>query len=53
MEMLWSYKPCQETGVGRALGEVSAKNLLAQTIPDKVFGRKWNNPVKPDRRREV
>ena len=53
VEMLWSYKKCQKIGVGRALSRVRAKNLLAQTIPDKIFGTKWSNPLKVDRRRKV
>ena len=52
-EMLWSYKKCQKIGVGRGLGRVRNKNLLAQTIPEKIFGTKWSNPVKRDRKRKV
>ena len=51
--MLWSYKKCQKTRFGRGLDRVRPKNMLAQTIPDKIFGTKWNNPVKLDRRRKV
>ena len=51
--MLWSYKKCQKIGVGRGLGRVRTKNLLAQTIPDKIFRTKWSNPVKLDRKRKV
>ena len=51
--MLWSYKKCQKIGVGRGLGQVRIKNLLAQTIPDKIFGTKWSNPVKLNRKRKV
>ena len=29
------------------------KNLLAQTNMDKIFCRKWNNPVKLDMKRKV
>ena len=47
--MLWSYKKCQKIGVGRGLGRVRIKNLLAQTIQDKIFGTKWSSPVKLDR----
>ena len=39
--------------MGRELGQVRAKNELAQTIPEKIFGTKWNNPVKWDKRRKV
>ena len=46
-------KKCQKNGVGKGLGQVRIKNLLAQTIPDKIFGTKWSNPVKLDRRRKV
>ena len=51
--MLRSYKHCQKTGVRKGPGRVSAKNVLAQRMPDKLFQTKWNNPVKPDRRRNV
>ena len=51
--MLWSYRKCQKLGVGRTLGRVRTKNMLAQTIWDKIFGIKWNNPVKLDRKRKV
>ena len=50
--MLWSYKKCQKIGIGKGLGCVKAKNVLVQTIPDKIFGTKWNNPVKPNGRRK-
>ena len=53
IEMLWSYKKCQKIGAGMGLGWVRTKNVLAKTIPDKIFGTKWNNPVKLDRRRKV
>ena len=51
--MLWSYEKCQKIGVGRGLGQVRAKNVHAETIPDKIFGTKWNNTAKLDRRRKV
>ena len=51
--MLWSYKKCQNIRVGRKLVQVRVKNVLAQTILDKIFGTKWNNPVKLDRRKKV
>ena len=51
--MLWSYKKCQKIGVGRGLGQERIKILLAQTIPDKIFGTKWSNPAKLDRKRKV
>ena len=41
--MLWSYRECQKIGVGRGLGRVRTKSLLAQTIPDKIFGTKCSN----------
>ena len=50
--MLWSYKKCQKIEVERKLGRVRTKHLLAETIPDKIFGTKWSNPVKPDRKRK-
>ena len=28
-------------------------SLDGSKIPDKIFGTKWNNPVKLDRRRKV
>ena len=40
-------------GVGRGLGRVRINILLAQTIADKIFGTKWTNPVKLDRKRKV
>ena len=43
----------KKIGVGRGVGRVRAKNVLAQTIPDKIFRTKWNNPVKLDKRRKV
>ena len=42
-----------QIGVTRGLGRVWTKDLLAQTIPDKIFGTKWSNPVKLDRKRKV
>ena len=51
--MIWSYKKCQKIGFGRRLAWVRAKNMLAQTILDKIFGTKLNNSVKPDRRRKA
>ena len=53
MEMLCSYKKSQKIGVGKGLGQVRIKILLAQKIPDKLFGTKWSNPVKLDRKRKV
>ena len=51
--MLWSYNKCQKIEVGRGLGRVRIENLLAQTILDKIFGTKWSNPVKLDRKRKI
>ena len=51
--MFWSYEKCPKIGVGRGLDRVRIKNLLAQTIPDKIFGTKWSPPVKLDRKRKV
>ena len=53
IEMYWSHKKAQEIGVGRGLGRVKIKNLFAQTISDKIFGTKWSNPVKLDRKRKA
>ena len=51
--MLSSYKKCQKIGVRRGLGRVRIKNLLAQTIPDIIFGTKWSNREKLDRKKKV
>ena len=32
---------------GRGQGRVRFQILISQTIPAKIFGMKWNNPVKP------
>ena len=29
-----------------------SKNVLAQTMPDKILGTKWSNPVKLDRNKK-
>ena len=50
IETLWSYKKCQNIGVGKGLGRVRIKNFLAQTIPNKIFGTKRSNPVKLDKK---
>ena len=50
--MLWSYKKCQEIGVGRGLEQFRIKNLFAQTIPDKIFGTKWSTPVKLNKKKK-
>ena len=51
--MLLSYKKDKKNGVGRGLNRVRRKNLIAQTIPDKIFGTKWSNPVKLDNKKKV
>ena len=51
--MLWSYKKCQKIGVERRFGQDTTKHLLAQTILVKIFGTKWGNPVKLERKRKV
>ena len=53
IEMLRSYKKCQKIGVGRGLGGVMTKILLAHIIPGKIFGPKLSNPVKLDRKRKI
>ena len=53
IEMLSSYKKCQKIGVGRVLGRIRNKSFIAQTIPEKVFGTKWSNPVKLDGKGKV
>ena len=42
-ETLWSYRKCQKIGVGRRLGQVRTKYLLAQTISEKNI---WNKMEK-------
>ena len=51
--MLWSQKKMSKKGVARGQGQVTAKNLLPETIPDKLFARKWSNPVKLYRKVQV
>ena len=51
--MLWNYKKCQKIEVGTGLDQVRIKNVLAQTIPDKVIGNKWSNAVELDRKTKV
>ena len=51
--MLWGFKKYQKIGVGTRLGGERIKNLLSQTIPDKIFGTKWSNPVKLDTKKKV
>ena len=46
-------KKIENIGVGRRLDRIRSKNLLAQTILDKIFGTKWSNPVKMNRKRKV
>ena len=53
IETLLSYEKCQKAGVRRGLGRVIMKNLLAETILDKIFGTKWSDLVKLDRKRKV
>ena len=52
-EMLWSYKKCKKVQVWKRLGRVITKFLLAQTIPDKVFGTKKRNPVNLDKKMKI
>ena len=51
--MLLSYKKDKKNGVGRGLNRVRRKSLIVQTIPDKIFGTKWSNPVKLDNKKKV
>ena len=51
--MLGVLKNVKKMEVGRGLGQVRIRSLLAQTIPDKIFKTKWSNPVKMDRKRKV
>ena len=39
--------------VGRKTNQIRTKKLLAQIMPDKIFGTKWRNTVKLDRKRKV
>ena len=43
MSKSWSWK---------GAGPSKDQNLFAQTIPDKICGTKWSNPVKLDRKRK-
>ena len=47
--MLWNYEKCQKY---EWEGDW-AKNLLAQAILEKIFGTKWSDSVKLDRKRKV
>ena len=38
--MLWSYIESQKIELWKRLGRVRIKNLLAQTIPDKIYETK-------------
>ena len=50
----WNFSAkCQKIGVGRGLGRVRTKNLLAQTILDKIIWNKMECPVKVDRKIKV
>ena len=37
-EIVWSYRKWKKKEIWRRLGQVMAKNLLAQTISDTMFG---------------
>ena len=39
-EMLWSYRKCPKIQVWKRLGQVTAKNVFAQIILEKIFGTK-------------
>ena len=52
-EMFWWSRKSQKIKVWRNLGHVKTKNLLAQRILDKIFWRKYPNPVNLDRVRKV
>ena len=53
LETLWSNKICQKIADRRVLCQVRVKSLLAQIIPNKIFGTNWSNPVKLDRQRKI
>ena len=53
MEVVWSYKKCQKIRGERGLGRVRMKKLLAQTISEEIFGRKWSNLEELERKRKV
>ena len=42
-----------KNGVGRGMSQIRTTNLLAQTIPDKIFRTKWRYTVKLDRKGKV
>ena len=44
MSKNWSWK---------GTGPSKDQKLLAQTIPDKIFGTKWSNLVEVDRKRKI
>ena len=46
-------KMSKKIGVGRGLSRVRTKNLVVQTILDKILRTKWSNPVKVDTKRKV
>ena len=50
--MLWSYKKCQKLGVTIGLDRDKTKNLVGQRILGKVFGTKYNNPIKLDKKKK-
>ena len=49
MEIIWNYEKCKKIEV---LGRDRTKNLLPQAISEKIFGIKWSNPVKVDRKKK-
>ena len=51
--MLWSYEKFQKIRVVRGLGQVRIKTFLVQTIRGKIFGTKFRNPVKLDKKRKI
>ena len=53
IEVFWSYKKCQNNGVGRKLVRVTITKVLAQKITVKILSRNGSNPVKMDKKKNV
>ena len=47
-----ALKKSEKIGDERGLGQVRTKYLLAHTIPHKIFGTKWSDPVKLEREKK-
>ena len=51
--MLWSYEKFQKIRVARGLGQVRIKTFLVHTIQGIIFGTKFSNPVKLDKKKKI